>query len=149
MLWVPDQFGLRSRARQTRDWWDSYWLRVQSILTPLASPAAAFGVGSVRSPDDVLTGFTSSASAGVMLYTAGFASLEGGVLTMVLARRLYLKMEADLRREEEEWAEARRREGAEKAIALAIDADKARHEGETLEQTIKRLKDERQEWAAE
>ena len=87
----------------------------------------AFAVASAREeassePFNILIGIADSASGGVLFYTACFATLEGGVWLMVLARQLYRKMEADRIREEKARDEAfraqDRQEGREEALRL-------------------------------
>ena len=140
VLWTLERLGHRDYARRVWDWWEVHWLRTQSILTPTVSSAVAFAVSRAREgePPGVIIGIADSASAGVLFYTASFATLEGGIWLMVLARQLYRKMEADRIREAEEYDRARRQEG----IALALGAVKGRPEGETPEQAIERLQRE-------
>ncbi len=65
------------------------------------------------------------ASIGVLFYTASFAALETGVMTMVLAWKV-----------KEYFDKKQRNEG----IALAQEARRQKRDGETWEDAIERLK---------
>ena len=74
-------------------------------------------------------------SAGILFYTAAFAALETGVMSMVLAYHVMKKFEAD--------REKRRQELINQGVALGAEAERQRQEtGESLEQAIERLKAE-------
>ena len=75
------------------------------------------------------------ASAGILFYSASFAALETGVMSMVLAYQVIKKFEED--------REKRRQEQIDKGIALALEAERRRQGTEdSLEQAIEKLRAE-------
>ena len=72
------------------------------------------------------------ASGGILFYTASFAALETGVITVVLGLQIYKKFEAD--------REKRRQELLHKGAALSLEAQRQNEEtGEPYEEILQRL----------
>ena len=112
-------------------WWETYWLRVQAIATPICSLLVTLwlsqskGVGRWWNTQADFEAAAQFASAGILFYTASFAALELGVMILVLAWKVKEYFDKKLRDE---------------GIKLALEANRQKRDDESLEQAIERLK---------
>ena len=109
--------------------------------TPIGSLLVTLGVSQTKdvgwwwNSQSELEVAAAFASVGILFYTASFAALETGVMSMVLAYHVIKKFEED--------REKRRKEQFDKGIALALEADRRRQGTEdSLEQAIAKLQEE-------
>ena len=120
------------------EWWETYWLRVQAIATPICSLLVTLwlsqskGVGRWWNTQADFEAAALFASAGILFYTASFAALELGVMILVLAWKVKKYFD---NKERDERIKQR-----DEGIALALEANRQKRDDESLEQAIERLK---------
>ena len=130
-------------------WWNRHWIRFQAIATPGGSLLTTLllsrneCVGWCLTSQAEVEVASRFASAGILIYTASFAALETGVMTVVLAWQVkefferitaerLARLTAEVTAEVEAVTLARRRE-AERL---------SRETGEDIEVIYERLRDD-------
>lgn len=121
--------------RSGLEWWSKHWLRFQMAATPIGSTLVTLWLSQVENVGwwwnsqaefEVAARFS---SAGILFYTASFASLETGVwIIMVLALRAL------------ESYEARSKKRRQALIALGIEAQRRSQDtGKPVEEVLKEM----------
>ena len=111
-------------------WWSDHWLRFQAIATPIGSLLVTliltqYWGGDLRNGQPHLEALANFASIGILFYTVFFATLELGVMLVVLAWKV------------KEYFDNKQ---MERGIALALEANRQKRSGESLEEAVERLK---------
>ena len=124
------------------EWWDRYWLRIQMAATPIGSLLVTLWLSQIdnvgwwwNSQEEFEVAAT-FASAGILFYTASFATLETGLwFIMVLALQALKKYEEDRAK--------RRQKLRNDGSVMWQEAERLNKEtGEPVEEIFKRLNNE-------
>ena len=134
--------GLLRWIKSGLEWWDRYWLRIQMAATPIGSLLVTLWLSQIdnvgwwwNSQEEFEVAAT-FASAGILFYTASFATLETGLwFIMVLALQALKKYEEDRAK--------RRQKLRNDGSVMWQEAERLNKEtGEPVEEIFKRLNNE-------